>query len=773
MPFLSSSDQDEEVPVTSTPIFEGHLSIRTEKKQWLWRLFRFDGSNFTCLSTRKIKVPPNHSKTLQSIESSYSFTSPLLATPKDKNKRLVESTNTAELKYYQLPEWTIDVANISAISVLKRAKKNALQQPNSKCFSIRTFDQKHFILKAQKQKDLERWLFVLTKMWKFTQAVKNQVQQQFQQQQFYYPTLSNAAAAAAAAAAHQVAQVQAQTQHVQQQQQSAVQAAVDDDTPLVHSIQQFAKPPTLSEEKIRVIEEWRKSLAELMASDPCIKVSSPPPIEPIPDDDTMSIFTDMTSVSNRPKSMKRRGNSKRSTTSRSLRRNKTNSIAPVAASSSNQHQELPLEGRPGPTLRKKRSDEVRNWMNNSNNKLAPTLNRTASTSSRRKPLIQKLSTADLYQQASLSNNFYYNNNYYYAANSQLNPSTSPEIIQHMNFFQDVVTVCDDEICPYEHHQHQHQHQHNLIKQDSNILKYHTSVRGKKLIQVNQGEDSMAAAVVTEGGLSGSKDEGDDPCLETIQLKIDEKHQNHHQSQQQQTQAEQVKKELGGQTGQFSGPNEDSNKIVKRPTSITRRASMPLADDNILVQQQYQLQYQQYQQQQQQQYLFDQQKMNALSPLQFLSLTATKKDLEKYKNNAVNNHNHDEDEGEEDMSLADLQKSLRQVGLQQQQQQHTRSPSASSIQDLQKRSSRCMNNPSIVAPAVPPHQYNHQSHHHHQQQQQQQQLFILDYDQQKQLKLQQHQTQHQYHHHHQLQKLKVFLPSTSSSQHHNIHYNNNI
>ncbi|KAF1797603.1 hypothetical protein FB192DRAFT_1290544, partial [Mucor lusitanicus] len=287
MPFLSSSDRDEEVPVTSTPIFEGHLSIRTEKKHWQWRLFRFDGSNFTCLSTRKIKLPPNHSTSLRSIESSsYSLTSPLLATPKDKNKRLVESSKT-ELKYYQLPEWTIDVANISAISVLKRAKKNALQQSNSKCFSIRTFDQKYYILKAHKQKDLERWLFVLTKMWKFTQAQ---------------------------------------------------QAAVDDNIPLVHSIQQSPKPPTLSDEKIKVIEEWRKSLAELMASDPCIKVSTPPPIEPIPDDDTMSVFTDMTSVSNRPKSMK--------------------------PSSSNQHQELPLEGRPGPTLRKRRSDDVRNWMNN-------------------------------------------------------------------------------------------------------------------------------------------------------------------------------------------------------------------------------------------------------------------------------------------------------------------------------------------------------------------------------------------------------------------------
>ncbi|GAN09262.1 hypothetical protein MAM1_0254d08787 [Mucor ambiguus] len=766
MPFLSSLDRNEEVPVTSTPIFEGHLSIRTEKKHWQWRLFRFDGSNFTCLSTRKIKLPPNHSTSLKSTESNYSLTSPLLATPKDKSKRLVESSKT-ELKYYQLPEWTIDVANISAISVLKRAKKNALQQSSSKCFSIRTFDQKYYILKAQKQKDLERWLFVLTKMWKFTQTVKNQVQQlqqQQQQQQFYYPTLSNATAAvAAAAAAHQVAQVQAQAQQVQQQQQAAVQAAVDDNIPLVHSIQQFPKPPALSDEKIKVIEEWRKSLAELMASDPCIKVSTPPPIEPIPDDDTMSVFTDMTSVSNRPKSMKRRGNSKRSVTSRSLRRNKTNSIAPAgAASSSNQHQEMPLEGRPGPTLRKRRSDDVRNWMNNgssnSNGRQTPVLNRAASTSSRRrKPIIQKLSTTDLYQQVPL-NNYYNNNQYYYNANCQLNSSTSPEIIQHMNFFQDVITVCDEEVCPYEHQQ-----------QDDNKLRYHTSVRGKKLIQVNQGEDPMPAGVAgAVGGRSECKDEGDaNPCNENVQLKIEEKQQ---QQQQQCAYTEQGEQqdELGGELRLTSSPNQDNINIMTRPTIITRRASMPLTDDNLLIQQQYQQQYQQYQQQQQ--YLFDKQKMNALSPLQFLSLTATKKELEKYKSASHLGQNQDEaEEEEEDMSLADLQKSLRQVGLQ---QQHTRSPSASSIQDLQKRSSRYMNNPSIVAPAIPPHQYIQQQQQQFRHHPQQQQLYLFDYDQQKQLKQQQHQIQQQYH---QQQNLKMFLPSTSSShqQQHPHHYSSNI
>lgn len=576
MPFLSSVDRDylEEIPITSTPIFEGHLSVRNEKKQWQWRLFRFDGSCFTCLSTRKVKLPPHTTAMNDKAEddNQFSYTSPLLATPKDKNKRIYG--NKPELKYYQLPEWSIDVVNISSISVLKRINKRT----PSKCFSIRTFDQRCIILKAQKQKDLERWLFVLAKMWRFTQAVKNQVvaaQQQQEQQQFYNQQL------------------------------------VEDNIPLVHSIvmpqHQSPLPPlppppppaaaatqqtrtnNLSDEKIHVIEEWRKSLAELMANDPNIRISTPPPIEPIPDDDSMSVFTNMTSVSHRVPNtkLKRRTTSKRSTPSKSItRRHKSNSIAP---------QEQQTMDSTRPTLKKRRSDDVRNWMNNK-----PIINRSASlgsSSSRRKPCIQKLSTHSQKQQ------------------KKDGVSSSPEIIQHMNFFQDVVTVLDDDGCPNE----------QQLEQQYMTLKYHNSIKGKKLIQVNP----------------------------------------------------------------FDG------EIEKRPQMVQRRASMPLTDQQFP--------------------LFDQQKMNTMSPLQFLSL----------------NNQAQRQEEEEDMSLADLQKSLRQVGLN---HHHTRSPSASSIQDLQRKIyySNSTPMPSIVAPAIPPHQY-HQA--------QQPQLYLFETQQLQQQKQQQQQLQH--------------------------------
>ncbi|KAI8878853.1 hypothetical protein K501DRAFT_287674 [Backusella circina FSU 941] len=387
MPFLSSSRDcqfQQEIPVT-TPIFEGHLYTRNEKRNWTWRLFRFDGSFFTCLSTHKLKTEPS----TESIPL-------LLSTPKDTSKRLTTDKKT-ELKYYQLPEWTVDLTQVSSINVLKKVKSHN-NYNRSRCFSIRTFQGACYVLKAQKHKDLERWLFVLSKMWKFTQAVK-------------------------------------------EQQERLLQYDAQDHIPLVHSIkqqpqqqQQQSSYPNLSEEKVQVIEKWRTSLAELMANDPTIRVSTPPPIESLPDDDAVSVFTDMTSISNRPKTLKRRTRS-----SVVVRRNnttKTNSVAPSGGGET-----LPLEkggDQRSPTLRKKRSDDVRNWMNRS----------------LRKPMIQK-------------------------TGSQV--STSPEIY-HIRYFQDEITsVCHDENCNC-----------NIQQQQGGKLRYHNSLRGKQ-VQLVQNEQERIRA----------------------------------------------------------------------------------------------------------------------------------------------------------------------------------------------------------------------------------------------------------------------------------------
>ncbi|KAG2228250.1 hypothetical protein INT45_011042, partial [Circinella minor] len=507
----------EEVPATA-PIFEGHLYLQhpEKKSRWQWRLFRFDGTSFTCLSTRKIKLPKdtpvdsaimrqetllasrstqqnlNNTQLNTSPSFNTSHTSPLLATPKDKTLRLISLANSMPdlqttdkqqqqqttvppnnneetvvmASYYQLPKWTVDISNISAISVLKQqsTKKRSpfstsSNGSKSKCFCVRTFDGECYIMKAQKHKDLERWLFVLTKMWRYAQTIRNQLIQQ-QQQQLMTTSSSSLLL-------HQQPQQHHHYPHQPQQQPSLVQLSqrspssyrlsskqiwesppenmhrpvVDVNNTMMmrnlvppppfhqppppsnnnntnnnnnninkgsRSIPSSSlpydnryKPPMLSTEKLHWIDQWRESLAELAAYD----TSLPPPIEPIPDDDNMSSISGLTSISLREKSTAarkaqqstvaptpRRKKSKRSIRSvaSAIKRNnngydnnttitpKSNSIAPAAASSADiLPQEFPLDDRPSTSLKKKRSDEVKNWISNntsnSNNPTSPVL----------------------------------------------------------------------------------------------------------------------------------------------------------------------------------------------------------------------------------------------------------------------------------------------------------------------------------------------------------------------------------------------------------------
>lgn len=391
-----------EVPVTA-PIFEGHLYLRTDKKRWQWRLFRFDGTSLTCLSTRKVKLPPHtpvdvpndivENQLNQSPSFNTSLTSPLLATPKDKSMRLVSmgahrtssdlhalattGDNQMMASYYQLPKWTVDVSRISAISVLKRSQKKrspfpaASSRSKSKCFSIRTFDNQCYILKAQKYKDLERWLFVLTKMWRFAQMIRSHLaanQSQRQQQEIALDTCH-----------HQNGPENDNADRLFTMRNLVPPlptpprppAPQRDPEPPPQTMKlpydsNYA-PPTLSAQKLQWIEEWRKSLAQLMTHD---KIPpSPPPIESFPDDDGMSSsLGELTSISvrERPTKVARRPPSVRSFRS-SSRRNGRSSGADAPANASSAvlcTQEMPLDDRPSSSLKKKRSSEVKNWISN-------------------------------------------------------------------------------------------------------------------------------------------------------------------------------------------------------------------------------------------------------------------------------------------------------------------------------------------------------------------------------------------------------------------------
>ncbi|CAO3611816.1 unnamed protein product [Cunninghamella blakesleeana] len=534
---------EEELPAT-TPVFEGHLYLRTSSKQWDWRLFRFDGTSFICLSSRKVKLPPNthlHApvndlhflKTSPSLNAS--FTSPLLATPKNKTQQISElitnnkshnnnNNNTGSpviASYYQLPKWSVDIINISAVSVLKPKKKSKLSvstQKPSKCFCIRTFTGECYIMKASKQKDLERWLFVLTKMWKFTQAMRSQLVSNMnppQQQLYNHPTSSSHLPLQQPPSLpqhhphpnylpHPIHHPNQQQQphphpyysstnatnhmmyssssnnllHHQHQQIASLPPNHDDsislsqlykrpqhrtltstNSPLIYNPHPHPHPqhklplvvtngstpspphlqpstssgrmdnnsihdknyshPILSVEKAECIDAWRKSLSELMASDPQLQVSIPPPIESIPEDDQVSIISDMTSISHRQpnnnnNNLRRRISVSSSISKRSL---KSNKIKPRDNNNNNNNNTM--------VLKKKRSDDVKNWieprkLDNINNHQKNKLDNNNKNENR--------------LSSSLPHNTFTRNN-----NNKTHPQVPPIDTYQINYFQDCIT----------------------------------------------------------------------------------------------------------------------------------------------------------------------------------------------------------------------------------------------------------------------------------------------------------------------------------------------
>lgn len=313
----------QEIPITAH-IFEGHLYLK-ENNKWTWRLFRFDGSSLTCLSSKRNKLPPNtlldlstqsmaDTRPISFLTSSStlnSLTSPLLATPKNKSAIRLSSSfpssttindiNTLQQQqqpaaiasYYQLPKWTIDMMNMSSISILKPTSNKSKNPFNSltandksKTFSIRTYDGGLYIMKAQKQHDLERWIFVLAKMWKFTQAARELYPQQQQasmpmvaaagpppalprhlyannslnQQQYTATPIIMSGGIDNQEVDHMPNQLQAQQGTGNRRSSSGYklqQGIAPTPSPL--------PPVCLSAEKVVWIEEWIKSLAELAA----------------------------------------------------------------------------------------------------------------------------------------------------------------------------------------------------------------------------------------------------------------------------------------------------------------------------------------------------------------------------------------------------------------------------------------------------------------------------------------------------------------------------
>lgn len=200
-----------EVPAT-VPVYEGYLYWYSDKKKWKWRLFRFDGLSFICLSSRKVKLPRDtpiellgdHEDDDDPIRDdpkpALSPTSPLLATPEKYPHAPYTDNSLVMASHYQLPSWSVNLLQVTSISLLtttphndkpisrfqqQQQQQHQQRQQSSNCFCIRTLDEKCFILKARKHKDLDRWLFILTKAWDWT---RNQRQRQEEYRLYHQET---------------------------------------------------------------------------------------------------------------------------------------------------------------------------------------------------------------------------------------------------------------------------------------------------------------------------------------------------------------------------------------------------------------------------------------------------------------------------------------------------------------------------------------------------------------------------------------------------------
>ncbi|KAI8825918.1 uncharacterized protein EV422DRAFT_616946 [Fimicolochytrium jonesii] len=176
------------------PIFSGYLYKLGRNKRWQWRLLRFDGQLLTCLSNKKGKFPMDSvSPTAPTYISGDNGDviplphSPLLA---DSSRDFGEP-RTGNQRVH-VPKWTIHISSIASISLIKQTKNGrkyanasmpevvpttspAVTDPEAnppkwygttRVFVIRTMEGRNYVLRAKRNEDLERWLFVLLGMWR-------------------------------------------------------------------------------------------------------------------------------------------------------------------------------------------------------------------------------------------------------------------------------------------------------------------------------------------------------------------------------------------------------------------------------------------------------------------------------------------------------------------------------------------------------------------------------------------------------------------------------
>ncbi|KAG9326213.1 hypothetical protein KVV02_001097 [Mortierella alpina] len=130
-----------------TVVYSGHLLKLGSNNRWQSRLFTFDGSVLKCIGKRSRRP---------TIVTYDPHVSSPFASSSERLQQLEPNT-----------KWSIDLSLVVDISLSPAAKSGRYFMPisASKQLSLQTSDGETRLLRASKDADLERWYFVLVKIW--------------------------------------------------------------------------------------------------------------------------------------------------------------------------------------------------------------------------------------------------------------------------------------------------------------------------------------------------------------------------------------------------------------------------------------------------------------------------------------------------------------------------------------------------------------------------------------------------------------------------------
>ncbi|KAF9129205.1 hypothetical protein BG015_004229, partial [Linnemannia schmuckeri] len=137
--------------------YSGHLLKLGSNDRWQSRLFTFDGSVLICVG-KKPKAPV--------IMTYDPYVSSPFQSPSCHPRPLNPNT-----------KWYIEIASITVIKLLPVTKTHRCfpYSDTSKELSIQTNDGRSMTLRASKDVELERWYFVLSKIWELQHQAEHPV----------------------------------------------------------------------------------------------------------------------------------------------------------------------------------------------------------------------------------------------------------------------------------------------------------------------------------------------------------------------------------------------------------------------------------------------------------------------------------------------------------------------------------------------------------------------------------------------------------------------